>query len=61
MKNKTPWIGCILLMISGTCLAEGFRERLVAAALERTQHSVRYDGQYRRIAYPGGIALISKG
>lgn len=54
MKNKTQWIGCILLMISSACLAEGFSERLVAAALERTQHSVRYDGQYRRIAYPGG-------
>lgn len=29
-------------------------QRLVAAAMERTQHRVRYDGAYRRIAYPGG-------
>ena len=28
--------------------------RLVAAAIERTRHSVTYDGSYRRIAYPMG-------
>jgi len=33
---------------------DGFSARLVAAALERTRHPVRYDGSYRRIAYPGG-------
>jgi uncharacterized protein YijF (DUF1287 family) len=33
---------------------DGFGERLVAAAHERTQHAVRYDGSYRRIPYPGG-------
>ena len=27
---------------------------LVEAALERTQHRVRYDGRYVRIGYPGG-------
>ncbi len=27
---------------------------LVAAAIERTTHSIRYDGSYRRIGYPGG-------
>lgn len=32
----------------------GFVETLTAAALERTTHPVRYDGSYRRIAYPGG-------
>lgn len=31
-----------------------FTRRLVDAALERTRHRVRYDGTYRRIAYPGG-------
>jgi uncharacterized protein len=31
-----------------------FSERLVAAALERTQHEVIYDGAYHGIAYPGG-------
>ena len=29
-------------------------QRLVAAAIERTQHSVTYDGSYRTLAYPGG-------
>ncbi len=28
--------------------------RLVAAAIERTSHTVIYDGAYRGIAYPGG-------
>ena len=33
---------------------DGFTRRLVAAALERTEHRVEYDGSYRRIPYPGG-------
>ena len=32
----------------------GFVDRLTAAALERTNHAVRYDGAYRSIPYPGG-------
>src|SRR5215471_13521539 len=31
-----------------------FMRALVAAAVERTQHSVRYDPAYVRIPYPGG-------
>jgi uncharacterized protein len=31
-----------------------FTRRLVAAAMERTHHSVRYDSEYVRIPYPGG-------
>lgn len=31
-----------------------FLKRLVAAAIERTHHSVRYDPAYVRIPYPGG-------
>jgi uncharacterized protein YijF (DUF1287 family) len=31
-----------------------FLERLVAAAIERTSHTVRYDPAYVRIPYPGG-------
>jgi uncharacterized protein len=31
-----------------------FLQRLSAAAIERTHHSVRYDPAYVRIAYPGG-------
>jgi uncharacterized protein YijF (DUF1287 family) len=44
----------LLLHISAQCLAESFENRLVAAALERTQHAVRYDGSYRPIDYPNG-------
>ncbi|MEW8626165.1 MAG: DUF1287 domain-containing protein [Candidatus Thiodiazotropha sp.] len=35
-------------------LADAFQAALVSAALERTRHSVRYDGSYHSIAYPGG-------
>src|SRR3984957_12311482 len=31
-----------------------FLQQLVAAAIERTNHSVRYDPAYVRISYPGG-------
>lgn len=31
-----------------------FTARLVAAAIERTHHSVRYDSAYLKIPYPGG-------
>ena len=31
-----------------------FTSRLVAAAIERTHHTVRYDGAYVKIPYPGG-------
>jgi len=33
---------------------EEFTRRLVAAAVERTHHSVRYVSEYVRISYPGG-------
>ena len=42
---------------SGTAPAvsrEEFTRRLVAAAIERTHHAVRYDGAYVGIPYPGG-------
>lgn len=31
-----------------------FLQRLIAAAIERTRHYVRYDPAYVRLAYPGG-------
>jgi uncharacterized protein YijF (DUF1287 family) len=34
---------------------------LVAAAIERTNHEVRYDGSYRRIGYPGGDVPLDVG
>ena len=33
---------------------QDFLKRLVAAAIERTHHTVRYDPAYVKIAYPGG-------
>lgn len=33
---------------------QAFLGKLVAAAIERTQHSVRYDASYVKIPYPGG-------
>jgi uncharacterized protein len=38
-----------------------FLERLVAAAVERTHHAVRYDPAYVRIPYPGGDVPASTG
>ncbi|MBV2097049.1 MAG: DUF1287 domain-containing protein, partial [Candidatus Thiodiazotropha sp. (ex Codakia orbicularis)] len=42
------------MLLSGFCLAGQLEDRLVAAALERTTHSVRYDGSYQSIGYPNG-------
>jgi hypothetical protein len=38
-----------------------FTNRLVAAAIERTHHSVRYVSAYIRIAYPGGDVPANTG
>ena len=42
------------LLVAGMAWAGSFEQALVAAALDRTRHAVRYDGSYRAIAYPGG-------
>lgn len=52
----------LLLLFIGIALApvvaqpnpQDFASGLVAAALERTRHSVTYDGSYRQMTYPGG-------
>lgn len=53
--SSTSYI-CILslLAFSNTVLSDDFQSALVSAAMERTQHSVRYDGSYYSIDYPGG-------
>ncbi|MEJ2612296.1 MAG: DUF1287 domain-containing protein [Candidatus Thiodiazotropha sp.] len=38
-----------------------FQDELVSAALERTQHRVRYDGAYYSINYPGGDVPLNIG
>jgi len=52
----------MLLLFSAVVLSQGtdslsrqeFTKRLVAAAIERTHHTVRYVSSYVRIPYPGG-------
>ncbi|WP_215398539.1 DUF1287 domain-containing protein [Rheinheimera oceanensis] len=44
----------LLLLLPLRSMADTFNDKLVAAALERTEHKVRYDGRYMRIAYPNG-------
>lgn len=39
---------------SESSVHQHFLQGLVAAAIERTHHHVRYDPAYRRIPYPGG-------
>ena len=43
-----------LMLLPLPITADVFSDRLVKAALERTQHTVYYDGSYVRIDYPGG-------
>lgn len=50
---------CVLLFLSQQSLSDflegkGFEVDIVQAAIERTQHSVRYDGRYLSISYPNG-------
>lgn len=49
------FLSILSLLLAGPLLAEeAFPQRLSTAALERTQHQVRYDPAYVRIPYPGG-------
>jgi uncharacterized protein YijF (DUF1287 family) len=68
MKAKAGWgqVALALLFASAGALASPqtavpdassqqiFLQKLVAAAIERTRHVVRYDPVYVRIPYPGG-------
>lgn len=51
-----PW-----LVWSESMKADGVDRQLVAAALERTHHAVRYEGAYVRIPYPGGDVPANTG
>ncbi len=45
----------LLVALLGASLSgQAFADTVIAAAIEQTGHAVRYDGSYRRIAYPGG-------
>jgi uncharacterized protein YijF (DUF1287 family) len=45
---------CGWAQIASTAPRQEFTRRLIAAAIERTHHSVRYVSDYVRIPYPGG-------
>lgn len=51
----------ILLANSANAGTDSFAHALVEAAIGRTLHSVRYDGSYVRIAYPGGDVAPDRG
>ena len=56
---KKSAVVLITMLVGGLAWAQarsqtGFSALLVAAAMERTQHEVIYDGAYHGIAYPGG-------
>ncbi len=51
----------LALLPASPSLASEFGDRLAAAAMERTTHTVRYDGSYRHLAYPGGDVPDSQG
>jgi len=53
----TAMLGAVVAVAQSPVESGGrrdFLKRLVAAAVERTHHSVRYDPAYVKIAYPGG-------
>jgi uncharacterized protein YijF (DUF1287 family) len=60
--RSVPFLTAVLVSVWGLSFAqtapqsarEEFAKRLVAAAMERTHHSVRYRSSYVRIPYPGG-------
>jgi uncharacterized protein len=47
-------LAAIAFLQTTTVHESPFVESLVSAAIEQTNHRVRYDGSYRRIDYPGG-------
>jgi uncharacterized protein YijF (DUF1287 family) len=55
VRAKTILGLVLLISVSTDAFPDGsFSERLVNAALERTNRSVRYDGSYLQLGYPGG-------
>ena len=44
----------VLLLFSHRSLSDGFENDFVTAAIDRTTHSVCYDGSYISINYPNG-------
>lgn len=53
MKKYTPFIFALALALP-TRVFPATCSELITAALERTNYSIRYDGTYHSIKYPGG-------
>lgn len=54
MRGVILMVLCWIASLPATAELPPFEQKLVLAALERTTHTVRYDGAYHRIGYPGG-------
>lgn len=54
MNACRPLVLLLLLTASHSVVAQSTADLLVKAALDRTKHSVRYDGSYHSIPYPNG-------
>lgn len=54
MTDQFKYAFWLLLLLTPGLASAITADELVAAALERTQHQVRYDGSYHRIPYPMG-------
>lgn len=52
---------CLCLILCLPVFADEFGDRLVAAAIARTETSVRYDGSYVAISYPNGDVPLNTG
>lgn len=50
-----------MLSLNAHADTDNFSQRLVVAAMERTNHQVTYDGAYVRIPYPNGDVPDDKG
>lgn len=67
LTRAKPLLSMLVLFICTATNAQtpsepvGFSERLIMAAFERTRHTVRYDGAYRRLDYPAGDVPASAG
>lgn len=58
---KKILLGIFLGLYSFETISESFEEAIVTAAINRTEHTVRYDGAYIAIPYPNGDVAADTG
>ena len=61
IKNVATALFIVLKFSQTSAHPSDFTQQLVAAAIERTYHRVRYDPAYVRIPYPGGDVAADTG